>query len=718
MLAVIACSAHVAASESGIEELLVNAPHLPLESLELTTALTTFDREQLASANISHSSELVKLAPSLTTLQSFNNRQSAFLIRGLGTLIFSAGIEPSVITMRDGVSLGSAAQSMAPLLDMQRVEIWRGPQLSRFGRSAAAGVINLVSERASSEWQGRARLVADHASGLDSERVLASVFAGGPLNDALGVRMGLVSGEQQGFVHNAWNDQDLNNGRQQSAVVKFDWAGAPAMTAALDLDYSESRARCCVPIVSSVISGQIAGALQPVSASSRNIESNTNGDFLMNTRSANALLRLDKTIGEHSRIESVSAYSRYSEREAQDFDFLPLDLIPLSAGYDSYQQYSQHLRLETISGSRLTFALGAYFEKQTRRRQYARSILGIEQAEFVADIRQQTTAAYANTQFNLSERANLHAGLRFTHDAIEFTADREPFVLQGLAALAQASDSTQDHSLDAEVSLQYAPGNFSSVYLAWSLGHKAPAYNLGFDLDASALQAVDTERGQSFEVAYKRIFPAQQLHLAGTVFHTRFSDYQAQVQEPGSVKYSLINSGAIHSSGIELEASWRYQNLSLRAGIEWMRARIGRVDGILCGSGEIQRGECPGGARDLRGETLPFAPDLKANVSLGYQLGRILNAFNTSIDLLYRWQSRTQTAFNNDPYRAEPAFGLLDIGISAEAQHIILRMFVNNALNKPFALAHFDNPVDAGGYLSFFGRSSHRVVGLSAELNF
>lgn len=708
----------VSAEELTTEELLVTSQTIALEQLNLSSALSAYDASLLAQANISHSSELVKLAPSLTALQSFNNRQSAFLIRGLGTLIFSAGIEPSVITTIDGVSQGSAAQSMLPILDMKRVEIWRGPQVTRFGRHAAAGVINLVSNRAAEQWQGRLQLNTNTVSEFSSEAFEGSAYFGGPISKKLGVRFGFASSDTEGFIDNEFTAKKLNDGRQTSLISKFDWAASETLSVALDLTHSNASAECCAPVVTSINSAQILNLLQPVIGNAENRASNTNTPYIANSRSSSVRMVLDKMMTSGARLQVISAASKYSERESQDFDFLPIDLIPVSAGYDIHKQFSQEVRIESANDAAFDYQFGAYYEQQDRGREYVRGFLTLTSSSFLADISQRSIAVFAQGTLDLSDHLSLESGLRYSDETIEFSANRDAFALQGLTALNNVADSNSGTALDAEAALHYRPDNPHSMYLRWSRAHKAPAYNVIFDLDANNLEAVRKERGESWELSYKRVFQRERLMLGATAFHTRYDDYQAQIQEPGSTRLLLINSGDIQSYGLELEADWMVRNWRVRAAIDWTKATIGNVQGVLCGNGEILRGECPAGVRNLNGAMLPYAPEVKLNLMASYTFAVKPLGLELEMDSLYRWQTSMQTAFNNDPRREEGAFGFWSLGFSFASQATRVRIYADNLLNQNFALAHFDNPVDAGGYVSFYARESARRIGISLTASF
>lgn len=623
-----------------------------------------------------------------------------------------------MITTTDGVSHGGAAQSMMPVLDVDRVEIWRGPQVTRFGRNAAAGVINLISTRAGDQWQGRLQLNASEVNAFSSDALEGSAFFGGPISDSIALRIGLFSSDSEGFISNAFNQRTLNGSRQSSLISKFDWAASESLSVALDVSHNNAEANCCAPVVTSVSSAQISAILQPVIASEENRVSNTNTMFLANSRASSVRLAIEKRFESEAVLHGVSAASKYSERESQDFDFLPIDLIPISAGYDTHEQFSQELRYSSNRDMAFNYQLGAYYEQQDRTREYGRAFLNLAPANFQADISKRKLAVFAHGTFELSDDLSLESGLRHTDTRISFTADRDAFALQNLTALSDASDSNDATALDAEAALHYRPEGSYSSYLRWSRGHKAPAYNVIFDMDADELDAVGKEQGESWEISYKRLFAQQQLMLGATAFHTNFDNYQAQIQESGSTKLLLINSGDIQSYGLELEADWAYRNWLVRAAVDWTKARIGDVQGVLCGNGEVQRGECPNGFRDLSGEALPFAPDLKLRVLARYTFAVTPAGFEFALDSLFRWQSSMQTAFNNDALREEGAFGVWNLGVSLARPSTRIRIYADNVFNKSFALAHFDNPVDAGGYLSFYARESARRVGISLTLSF
>lgn len=699
------------------EELLITSPATEANSLQLTAALNRLDQTSLSRANVSHSRDLVKLAPALTALQSFNNRQSALLIRGLGTLVFNPAIEPSVITLVDGHSQGNAANGMSQLTDLHSVEIWRGPQITRFGRHAAAGAINLVSERAGERWQARIGAGVNNAPDLASGSIQASAFFGGPLSDNLGLRFGISAQDTDGFLLNAFDSTKLNSSKNQTIVAKFDLSTAGAFSASADYSYGESKGRCCAPVVSLVNSPQYAANLDPVNGSRENRASNTNSPFQSDTRDSVLHLRSHTLWKSGFSLDTKSAYSRYSERESQDFDFLPVDLIPLSKGFDKQTLLSQELRLSSPNDEPLEYSIGAYYEKTKHSRFYERGILGLFEASFEADLEQQNTNAFFQLNAKLNESLSLEGGLRYVHETIRFTAHRDAFPLQNLLALDGVRASERTGTVDGEAALHWQANPRSGVYLRMARGHKSPSYNLIFDLDSEAMEPVAKERSTSWELAYKRYLPRHGAYISATSFYTVFDDYQAQIQQTGSTKFQLINSGSIDTYGLELEGRWQHGRLNLHTSLDWTRARIGAVSGILCSVGEVQRGECFNGVRSLEGKPLPFAPEFKVNLRLGYALGT-LRGFQFSFDTLYRWQSSMQTAFNNDRLKQEPAFGIWNIGVSVARQTINARLFVDNVLNKEFALAHFDNPVDAGGYVTFFSRDSVRLIGFNIQYEF
>ena len=135
-------------ANSGLAEIVVTAQKREQNMQDVPVAVTALTSEALTSRNVASVADLPRLAPSLTLTQGNVPTNNSLNLRGIGTVSFSTGIEPSVAVIVDDVALLQQAQAFSGLSDVERIEVLRGPQGTLFGKNASAGAINIVSKGA------------------------------------------------------------------------------------------------------------------------------------------------------------------------------------------------------------------------------------------------------------------------------------------------------------------------------------------------------------------------------------------------------------------------------------------------------------------------------------------------------------------------------------------------------------------------------------------
>ncbi|MEP5568443.1 MAG: TonB-dependent receptor plug domain-containing protein, partial [Halioglobus sp.] len=187
----------VSAQESSLalEEVIVTATKREQNLQDVSVAVTALSEDILREAQIVSSEDLTQLVPSLNLQKGSNVRQTSFNIRGIGTQSFSTAVEPSVSTMLDGVVMGRSGQAFLRLLDIERVEVLRGPQGTLFGKNSTGGVVHLITKDPSEEFSGE--LMGSVVSG-DEYRAGATVS--GPLTDTLGFRLTASGSDVDGYT--------------------------------------------------------------------------------------------------------------------------------------------------------------------------------------------------------------------------------------------------------------------------------------------------------------------------------------------------------------------------------------------------------------------------------------------------------------------------------------------------------------------------------------
>jgi iron complex outermembrane receptor protein len=129
----------------GTGEIIVTAQKRAQNLQDVPLAISVVSGAQLERANVNSAEQLFQRVPTLTFRKGNTNKDLALSIRGVGTISFASGVEPSVSTVIDGVVFARTGQQTSDFLDVERIEVLRGPQGSLFGKNASAGVINIIT---------------------------------------------------------------------------------------------------------------------------------------------------------------------------------------------------------------------------------------------------------------------------------------------------------------------------------------------------------------------------------------------------------------------------------------------------------------------------------------------------------------------------------------------------------------------------------------------
>ncbi|MEG0044333.1 MAG: TonB-dependent receptor plug domain-containing protein, partial [Massilia sp.] len=160
---------------------------------------------------------IVQQVPTLNYRAGASNKDTSLFIRGVGTISTSPGVEPTVATVVDGVVFGRPGQSTLDLLDLERIEVLRGPQGTLFGKNASAGVLNVVSKAIPEQTRGYVDY--SHFGGGDENRLRFGI--GGRLSEQFKGSLSTLWGDYDGNVENVANGHDVNGYERKGARGKL-----------------------------------------------------------------------------------------------------------------------------------------------------------------------------------------------------------------------------------------------------------------------------------------------------------------------------------------------------------------------------------------------------------------------------------------------------------------------------------------------------------------
>ncbi|NJR20569.1 MAG: TonB-dependent receptor [Hyphomonadaceae bacterium] len=239
-------------------------------------------------------------------------------------------------------------------------------------------------------------------------------------------------------------------------------------------------------------------------------------------------------------LTSITAYRGWDNTELREGDFRSRPALYVGnafagifdVGPQESTTFSQEFRLTSPSGGRLEYTLGAYYYVAENVRTFRRDVRRCESTTLAPDSSglapcavgssvfldafSQSTfgsdstnyAVFGNGSFDITDRLSLIAGLRYTKDELSFFHNRtNPAPLAGIAGLTNApsgfTGSTDDTNVSGRIGVQYVVNDNIDTYLTYTTGYKGPAYNVFFNMAASAVPPIESETAESFEGGIK-----------------------------------------------------------------------------------------------------------------------------------------------------------------------------------------------------------------------
>ena len=238
----------------GLQEVIVTAQKRSENLQAVPLAVTALTADALDQANINGATDITRLATSLQYAQNASVRGTGFQVRGVGTQSFSNGLEQSVGTVVDGVVMARNGMGDGDLLDIDHVEVLRGPQGMLFGKNASAGVVSIVTKRPTDELsaEGPVSRIGTY-NDLRADAVLNI-----PLAANTAVRLAGFSNRRDGLVKNVFDGGKLND-HQESGARANSWRSEnDDLELYVNADLSVIDGTCCVSTARSVVAGSRA----------------------------------------------------------------------------------------------------------------------------------------------------------------------------------------------------------------------------------------------------------------------------------------------------------------------------------------------------------------------------------------------------------------------------------------------------------------------------
>lgn len=716
-----------------VEEVIVTA-RLRSESLQTTpVAVSVVSGALVRQENRNNIVDLVALIPSVQTRISSSNKDASLLIRGLGTITTSPGAEPTVSTVVDGVVLARPGQMVTDIVDLDRVEVLRGPQGTLFGKNASAGVISIVTANPTPETSGY--LEASYYQG--NEYRIAGAVNGELIKGVLSGRLAGVTSAYDGNVDNVFNGSKVNGYDTNGFRGKLLFTPTPKLTILAGVDYTISNLdsptgiyigtyNIAYPSGVRTNSANLPSILaaQGITASLDNTKVSLNSPVDVLDMNSGAFVQADYALGEYN-LTSITAFRYWRNTQRGDLDgyssltaLTPTQQVDL--GHVKTKQYTQELRLSSPKGKFVDYVVGVYFmhapDKEDYRRDTTQRLANGSTVSNYGFNRFGATpthySAFGEANLNFTERFRAIAGARLVDDKLRFYSSRystSPTAVPGIQPSFVGEGSAHVKDYAGRVGLQYDVNDSIHTYVTYSRGYKGPAFNVFFNQTAAQTNTLDPETSKAFEAGVKSRLFDRRLQLNVALFNDDVSNYQANQPDivAGAIVTRLINAGDVSTKGIEIDAVAKvFDSLTLSVDYTHLDARIEKFN-------------CPPNAAascQVDGKPLPLAPKDKFSVRAqytAYQTERMSVDLNTN----YTWQSEQQNSITQTPDTIYPSYGIWNasVALTDNVNDWSARFVVRNILDEQY---RGFTAQGNGGLTGSVPRDFNRYSGIVLKKNF
>jgi len=564
---------------------------------------------------------LKELVPSVQ-LYASNARNTTLNIRGLGSTfgLTNDGIDPGVGFYVDGVYHARPAATSTDFLDIEQIEVIRGPQGTLFGKNTTAGAFNITTTKPTQTPSAKVEISVGNYNFLQ-----AKTSVSGGLAKNLAAKISISGTQRDGTIWNTREERKYSGQNNLGFKSQLYYTPSDKLKILLSGDVSVQHPAGYPLVIAGVTTTERSayrqyakivsdlGYQQPkIDPFSREI--NTNTPWRHNQSIGGISLNVDYKIG-NGTLTSTTAWRFWNWDPTNDRDFSELAALTKSQGNSRHDQYSQEVRYAGNITDKLSGVIGVFALAQNLKGLEQTEEVGKDQWRFVqtsntgsqalystpglldgfgiktnSTIKSLSAAVFAQVDWEFLTHFHVLPGLRYTYDKKDVDYDRVTYGgLQtndaALLALKAAVYSNQqfttnvdNNNLSGNLTVSYRPNANLNIYGTFSTAYKPVGVNVG-GLPTTSTGAADLsvavvkpEYVQHYELGLKTR-PVRGGLLNITAFDTDIKDYQTNVQSPqlGVNRGYLANAEKVNVKGLEIDGTYQLERfLTLNAAVAYL----------------------------------------------------------------------------------------------------------------------------------------------------
>lgn len=735
LLCFVLAPSEVSAEKRKASELL----SLSLEELMLYTVTTQKKEESLLTVPVAVSSiteeeirrwrvyDMSRLNFSVPGFQFGRSGSDARpTIRGVSTRQIEANGDPSIGFFLDNVYQSRTSQGLLPFVDLERVEVQRGPQGTFFGRNTMGGNINVISKKPTTEY----------ASSFNSELgnydlVRVDGYLNAPLSSEVQTRLAYLFEDRAGYIENLQREgsvQDQHQGFLRGTISMSPLRDLKVLLRGTYWKQGGSGAGTWGSSVKGTLRDPVTGMRSiygEVDRENPRVALDVDGDG-RNDRAPNPTdpqkVRMNRSpsrSGEQKMVDaearyvlpfgvvkSVTAFTDFLADRSLDVDFTELDKQFESLNTRS-RTFSQETHISSTTSTPIDWIFGLFFLEEDQEQLWDLDNIESPSTGIVSTTKATTRsmAGFGQLSYEMADSLRWTLGGRYTRDDREYTNFKNP----NWGGTSASFNSKGEFSKPtAKVGVDYS-WNGSMIYASYSTGFKSGGFNEVIDAPT-----FESEEAKAYEVGFKTAQFDNKLLLNVSAFHNEYDDLQIQSFDPATRKTFFTNAGEASAHGVEAELAFRpTHHLSVSAMMAFIDAKYDRFENSP-NPFELER------AReeftiDLSGNKIERAPEWKASLRMAYSIElESLGTLTPSVSTSYTGDYYT-TQFNT-PIDRQKAYTISDANLRwlDISKKWSLVAFVNNIEDEVI----LENGVFGGSDALFANYGPPRTYGIRFSYHF
>jgi iron complex outermembrane recepter protein len=638
-------------SNGGLAEIVVTAERRTERLVDVPASVVAQSGEALQSAGITRFQDLGLVTPDVQIGNSGTYNQPT--IRGISTTFAAGGQESNVAVYVDGFYTSDQLAINQDLVNIQDIQILKGPQGTLYGRNATGGAILINTLTPGRTFEARA--TASYAS-FDDRSIAA--YVAGPVAEGLSLGVAGYFHESEGYIHDV-NDFApdapirftglARRGSRYAAPFEnysirpklvFDSIDSLKITAGFAHTFvSDARALAFTTIGNRVNSAPSYDGYVTTTAQDQ-VSQNFTPVSEITTDEPN--LTAEFRLGDIGTLTSRSAYRWQRNFQMYDLDGSPLDPIdnPFGTSYsavlrESRHTFTQQLDLSVKPVEKFDVLAGLFYYRDTYIQRGIEDLgLPFSPTTDYFHLHTQSWAAYVDGTLEVRDGLFLTAGGRYSNDKKDYSAtrrDSDGDVLPTQSTIGYYADGVpriDNSAFTPRANLRYNLTPGSNVYFSWSRGFKSATIN-----SYAPYNLLKPERATSYEIGYKTASRGTRAEIAA--FYEDFKDNQvsALTANSQSVQTVIENSGGARIYGVDALFNWQVDDhLSLQSSAAYLHARYRDFDNATNVIVDPVSGLNTSVVGSWTGRRLARAPDWTASVGAEYDLHFAggLTAFNVT----------------------------------------------------------------------------------------